>query len=252
MKEIVTNKDPYPDDNPVTIKADVLIEKKPLIDESVPEHYQNLIQKCWSQEPTDRPTFDEIVEELETNPDFITEDVNEEEYRKYIEYIKDPIKFPYSSEDIVSIEQMHNNLFVNVKKADLNQFERQDRIGKGSFGKVYKVLNKKTGEIQACKISILPIDSCNDDLLRSMERELDIISQLDFPSVLKFIGFSQNNFKNQQRPTFITELVTNGSLDIILNLERRSLSGDNWNDTKKLINIYGYNSSRFKTRKHFH
>ena len=46
-------------------------------------------------------------------------------------------------------------------------------------------------------------------------------------------------FYNEHRPVIITEYSSNGSLDKIIALERQSLSPPLWDDTKKLINIYG-------------
>ena len=53
----------------------------------VPNAYKELIEKCWSQEAKDRPSFDQIVKELKTNPEFITEDVNQDEFYDYVDYI---------------------------------------------------------------------------------------------------------------------------------------------------------------------
>ena len=41
--------------------------------ENIPENYQELIQKCWKQDPNERPTFDEIVEILK-NDNFALEE----------------------------------------------------------------------------------------------------------------------------------------------------------------------------------
>lgn len=49
--------------------------------------YRELIEKCWSQNPKDRPTFDEIVNELKTNEDFITDIVDRDEFQDYIELL---------------------------------------------------------------------------------------------------------------------------------------------------------------------
>ena len=51
-----------------------------------------------------------LLKSLKQIPIFITDDVEEEEYKKYIEYIKDPTTFPYDSEDIVSFEQMQKKI----------------------------------------------------------------------------------------------------------------------------------------------
>lgn len=72
-----------------------------------------------------------------------------------------------------------------------------------------------------------------------MEREINIISKLNYPSILKFIGFNSRNFNGKPKPTIITELSSNGSLDKIIEMERMSCGNPNWDDTKKLINIFG-------------
>ena len=68
---------------------------------------------------------------------------------------------------------------------------------------------------------------------------MNIISQLNHPSIMKFIGFNSLNFKYKRKPTIITEYVSNGSLDKVIELERVGFGITDWNDTKKLINIFG-------------
>ena len=60
---------------------------------------------------------------------------------------------------------------------------------------------------------------------------------------MKFIGFSPVNFKSTPKPVIITELLKNGNLSDLIELERNGLSCSGLNDTKKLINIYGVASS---------
>ena len=40
---------------------------RPVFKEQIPIHYRSLIEKCWAQEPSERPTFDEIVHYLRTD-----------------------------------------------------------------------------------------------------------------------------------------------------------------------------------------
>ena len=54
--------------------------ERPELNESIGESYRNLIKKCWSQEATSRPTFDEIVFELKNDRGFLTEEIDEKEY----------------------------------------------------------------------------------------------------------------------------------------------------------------------------
>ena len=65
---------------------------RPDFKDSVNECYKKLIEKCWSQQPEDRPSFDDIVNLLETDRNFITEKIRENEYYGYIEFIKESPK----------------------------------------------------------------------------------------------------------------------------------------------------------------
>ena len=56
-------------------------------DESIPLCYQELIERCWNDDPSERPSFDDIVDILQNDRRFITPKVNEEEYYNYIKSI---------------------------------------------------------------------------------------------------------------------------------------------------------------------
>ena len=45
--------------------------------------------RCWSQNPEERPTFDEIYKQLSTNFDFLKEDVEVDEIEDYLNDIND-------------------------------------------------------------------------------------------------------------------------------------------------------------------
>lgn len=126
---------------------------------------------------------------------------------------------------------------------DLNNFTKKGKIGKGSFGKVYKVSENITGEIYAAKISLTKINSYAKELIINLKREVNILSQLNHPSILKSIGYSPTNFNNDPYPVIITEYSPYGSLNDVIELERKSIPPEMWTDTKKLINIYGIASA---------
>ena len=256
--EIMTNNRPFGNLTPFKIVPEIINNKKrPEFTEEIPDCYKKLMEKCWSQEPNERPTFNEIVDILRNDSNFITEDVNEDEYRNYIDYIdKEQSSYSYKQPIIVSsnnFQSFHRvNIFlyldeidqtkllsINVKSINLAKYEKMDQIGEGGFGTVYKILDRKTGEKYAAKVSIANLNKCSDDKVTNLEREINIISRLDFPSIFKFIGFNSSNFNKKPKPTIITELASNGSLDKIIELERISCGNPNWDDTKKLINIYG-------------
>lgn len=67
----------------------VLNGERPFIDSSIPDAYRDLIQNCWSQKASERPTLDEIVRNLKSNPGFITDLVDEGEHNNCIYSIGD-------------------------------------------------------------------------------------------------------------------------------------------------------------------
>lgn len=129
---------------------------------------------------------------------------------------------------------------------NLDNYEKQTRIGIGGFGEVFKLIEKRTGRIYAAKISLIDISEDQSDeqsLIIELKHEVNILAQLNHPSILKFIGYSPVNFKNEPKPVIITEFVSNGSLKEMIQLEQNSKQPELWNDTKKLINIYGIASA---------
>ena len=47
-----------------------------------------MIEIGWSEDPNERPTFDQIVHELENDPNFITQDIDKNQYFNYIKKLQ--------------------------------------------------------------------------------------------------------------------------------------------------------------------
>lgn len=63
----------------------VVIEgKRPELTSNIPVAFRTLICRCWSKYSSQRPTFEEIVDDLKNNNKYITESINESEYYDYI------------------------------------------------------------------------------------------------------------------------------------------------------------------------
>ena len=82
---------------------------------------------------------------------------------------------------------------------NIDNFILQNQFGQGSFSKVYKVKEKETGKIFAAKVSKEKFDETK---LQHMyiSSEINIMSRLDHPAVLKFIGYSPIDFKKRNKP----------------------------------------------------
>lgn len=114
------------------------------------------------------------------------------------------------------------------------------KLGKGTFGTVYVIIHNGDNKEYACKI--IKNDTMTSDNEQTLiMRESMILSVLDHPSILKFIGLSFRSLKNitKYQPTIITEFLPNGSLKIILDQEKRGISPHNWTPTKKYICLLG-------------
>lgn len=73
--------------NAFKIMSDTLEGKRPKIDASVPLVYRNLIERCWAADPDNRPSFDSIVDEIKSNHEFITDEIDENEFFDYVEFL---------------------------------------------------------------------------------------------------------------------------------------------------------------------
>lgn len=102
---------------------------------------------------------------------------------------------------------------------DLNDFERIEKIGSGSYGKVYLVREKETNKLFAAKVLKNGFSSSENQKL--FFKEIIACSKIKHPAVLSLIGFNLMDFKNRPRPTLLTEYISNGSLQKLIDNESK-------------------------------
>lgn len=122
---------------------------------------------------------------------------------------------------------------------DLKDFEKIEKIGSGSFGKVFTIKEKNTGEIYAAKVSQYDFNDLSHSEQVDLVREININAKLNHPAIIRFIGFSPVDFKGQNNIVITTEYIKNGSLLKYIQLNAKSQSPPGWDFTKKLIIAYG-------------
>ena len=96
MFEVLTNSSPYPElekkfniVNITQFMSKVIQQNyRPKFTVPIKKSIRNLIEKCWSKDPKERPSFGEIFTKLSNqNDDFILDDVDVDELNLYIEKI---------------------------------------------------------------------------------------------------------------------------------------------------------------------
>ncbi|KAI8801741.1 kinase-like domain-containing protein [Cladochytrium replicatum] len=65
------------------------------------------------------------------------------------------------------------------------KYLRQERIGKGSFGEVFKGVHRKTGRTVAIKL--IDLENAEDEI-EDIQQEMAILAQLDSPHIIKYYG----------------------------------------------------------------
>uniref|UniRef100_A0A8D3CMH7 non-specific serine/threonine protein kinase n=1 Tax=Scophthalmus maximus TaxID=52904 RepID=A0A8D3CMH7_SCOMX len=108
------------------------------------------------------------------------------------------------------LRDMHNQ---NTRLDPEEYFTKQERIGKGSFGEVYKGINNRTKEVVAIKI--IDLEEAEDEI-EDIQQEITVLSQCDSPFVTKYYGLHMEMFRDTHSLWIIMEYLGGGSaLDLL-------------------------------------
>ena len=102
-----------------------------------------------------------------------------------------------------------------IQKLDtdsLESYQKLERIGKGSYGSVYKVQNKNTNIIRAMKIIPKNYQKDNEEIMR----EINILKNLDHPNVMKIYEF----LEDEKNYYLIQEFCDEGDLESVLDQKK--------------------------------
>ena len=101
------------------------------------------------------------------------------------------------------------NLITLINSKPEDNYKIINKLGKGSFGSVYKVKHKISGEIRAMKIIKNTSVGDNDGAAnKKFLKEIQVLRELEHPNIIKIFEYYIDNRYHY----IITELLTGGEL----------------------------------------
>ena len=177
---------------------------------------------------------------LKTDENFISKSIKKDEFFDYVNNI-DKLQTNFKSEQVIKVIDF-NSIYTSENEANfvgLANYQKKREVSNDDYSTKYEIVDKKAGKIYSAKESNIEINNVTKEESSYLSKEVSILSQLNHPSLLHFIGYSSINFERIQKPTIITEYASNKSLHDFIDIERNGLFIECWNETKKHINIYG-------------
>ena len=122
---------------------------------------------------------------------------------------------------------------------NLKAYQKQERIGKGTFGVVYKGIFEKTGEIVAIKTMLRRDEISWDEYNKMFNCEVQILARTRHPALLSLHGYCPASKNGSQNALIVTPFMRNGSLRDQVDSESRGLCRDEWDAVCKHISLLG-------------
>lgn len=165
---------------------------RPRFDKNVSVKMKELIIKCLDSWPDDRPTFDEIYNELSTDFSYFCGDFDRQEIENFINLIEGKSSNSDESSNSTSKDQFELNV-------DDDCYQSICQISDGEFAKSFKIVNKETKKPLFKYVMKV---KCGD--VQSLLKEFKFLHSLKHPCVCQLLGM---NLANNDEVSFYNEFV---------------------------------------------
>ena len=125
---------------------------------------------------------------------------------------------------------------INQFKVNIKNFRPIKKISSGAFSIVYEVEEKSTRKRYAAKVILT---DGTEEGKTMINREVQIMIRVVHPTIIKFHGFSTIDFDGQSNITIFMDLMSNGSLEQILEKVQKSLIEFKYDNTTRQIILVG-------------
>lgn len=202
--------------------------ERPITEDYVPYPFNKLIEDCWYTKPVVRPTFKVILNRIGSS-NFIRS-IQSLDLQKFQEYQKTVV-----DEKFIFPIQLYS-----IRKRE--EFEITKMIGSGMFGCVRLAIDK-TNQNEVAYKEIPPNDQ--DKNKKLVDREIDILSSMNFPSVISLYGIIKPE-GDKKETVVLFPFARNGDLEKLIIKENRNVKSRQWTFTQKCIVMYGIAMGMYK------
>lgn len=247
MYEIITEKVPFIKNGKaprlLTLIKQVSSGIRPEFTSSVTEKMKDLLTRCWSTDPGQRPPFSEIFNLLSSDFSYITEAVDEKEIKKYIDRLKksrkgsEPVQIKTNSScDQLSIQKVSlSKLLIASHKVKLDE----QLSDKNYYYCFYRCTISRTDDEKVTCLAKVMKDDLPDGSgeLRFMLNEIDKQSQLNHATILPLFGVTFPTKKGEQYSSY-SAIDTRRTLGDVFEMAMKDAAPDNY-ETIKAVSIFG-------------
>ncbi|KAG0612755.1 hypothetical protein M758_6G049300 [Ceratodon purpureus] len=184
FSEVLTGELPFPTLTPNEVKIEVLGGARPCLPDHCPDRLRNMIEACWSSDPTKRPGFGEICAELRH------------------------MKCAYLiTSALISAESDLKMTAEQVSRAT-QSFSGLRKIGEGSMSTVYRGVLPTSTAVAVKRLAIRRGD-INERLSRGV---FEGLGHIQHPSLVKVLGYCCSS----DVTAIVTEYMPNGTLSNVM------------------------------------